>query len=126
MNAATRTPDGSSGSCPVCGKVVLISPSIPLGDATCPHCGVLLYSESQGRLAPEVLIRLADLGVQIETDAEGEVIRIQLDGNRYSDELVPELAQLKGIPVINVHDTKISANGVSRLKKILPDSIIED
>ena len=43
MNPSTRTPEGQPNRCPVCGKPVLIDPSLPPGDAPCPHCGCLLW-----------------------------------------------------------------------------------
>lgn len=43
MSPASRTPEGESNRCPVCGNVVSMEPSIPPGDAPCPHCGQLLW-----------------------------------------------------------------------------------
>jgi PTS system nitrogen regulatory IIA component len=43
MNIASRTPEGLPGRCPLCGQDVVVDPSIPPGDATCPHCGSLLW-----------------------------------------------------------------------------------
>jgi nitrogen PTS system EIIA component len=45
MNIASRTPEGLPGRCPVCDRDVVVDPSIPPGDATCPHCGSLLWFE---------------------------------------------------------------------------------
>lgn len=39
---SSRTPEGSPGKCPACGKDVLLEVSQPFGDAPCPHCGTLL------------------------------------------------------------------------------------
>jgi acyl carrier protein len=39
---SSRTPEGSPGRCPVCGREVRLEVSEPLGDAPCPHCGTLL------------------------------------------------------------------------------------
>jgi acyl carrier protein len=39
---SSRTPEGSPGRCPVCGRDVQIEVSQPFGDAPCPHCGTLL------------------------------------------------------------------------------------
>ncbi len=46
MNIASRTPEGLPGRCPVCDRDVVVDPSIPPGDATCPHCGCLLWVDS--------------------------------------------------------------------------------
>ena len=43
MNISSRTPDGESNRCPICGNDVRISPSQPAGDAPCPNCGNLLW-----------------------------------------------------------------------------------
>ena len=43
MNISSRTPDGQPNRCAICGKPVIIEPSIPPGDAPCPHCGSLLW-----------------------------------------------------------------------------------
>lgn len=43
MATPTRTPEGESNYCPVCGHVVCVEPSRPPGDAPCPFCGTLLW-----------------------------------------------------------------------------------
>jgi acyl carrier protein len=43
MNISSRTPEGDSNRCPLCGNEVRIEPSQPFGDAPCPHCGTLLW-----------------------------------------------------------------------------------
>ncbi len=40
---ASRTPEGEPNRCPLCGNSVILEPSLPLGDAPCPHCGQLLW-----------------------------------------------------------------------------------
>jgi hypothetical protein len=46
MNISSRTPEGRSTRCPVCGAASYIEPSSPLGDAPCPACGCLLWFSS--------------------------------------------------------------------------------
>ncbi|MBI5759045.1 MAG: STAS domain-containing protein [Planctomycetales bacterium] len=41
MPISSRTPEGIPNHCPMCGKEVVVNPSIPPGDALCPHCGQL-------------------------------------------------------------------------------------
>jgi acyl carrier protein len=41
--ASSRTPEGTPNRCPVCKKALEIEPSLPFGDAPCPHCGCLLW-----------------------------------------------------------------------------------
>jgi mannitol/fructose-specific phosphotransferase system IIA component (Ntr-type) len=43
MPPSSCTPEGESNRCPVCGHDVLLEPSLPTGDATCPQCGQLLW-----------------------------------------------------------------------------------
>lgn len=65
MNPASRTPEGWSNRCPVCGECVTTEPSLPSSDAPCPTCGCLLWFDSRWAeklsfLVPEAY--LADLG----------------------------------------------------------------
>jgi len=46
MKPSSRTPEGESNQCPICGKEVRIEPSRPPGDAPCPNCGHLLWFPS--------------------------------------------------------------------------------
>jgi mannitol/fructose-specific phosphotransferase system IIA component (Ntr-type) len=50
MHPSTRTPEGEPNRCPVCGKAFVLEPSLPPGDAPCPHCGSLVWFPR----APEV------------------------------------------------------------------------
>lgn len=43
MNISSRTPEGGPYRCDVCGKVSSIATYSSVGDATCPHCGSLLW-----------------------------------------------------------------------------------
>lgn len=43
MTPSSRTPEGDDNTCGVCGHEVRIEPTRPPGDATCPHCGALLW-----------------------------------------------------------------------------------
>lgn len=43
MPPATRTPEGEPNQCPVCGKAFVLERSDPHRDATCPHCGSLVW-----------------------------------------------------------------------------------
>ena len=43
MNISSRTPEGLPNDCPVCGAQVCVEPSLLFGDATCPHCGSLIW-----------------------------------------------------------------------------------
>ena len=125
MTAASRTTEGLPSECLVCGKKVWILPSVPLGDATCPHCGHLLwFPESSPRIQDDIR-RLAKLGIEVETDDEGEVRQIQFSGSRYNDHSVRTIARLTGIPVIDVRNTAMSQEGVNELRRLLPDTTIE-
>lgn len=43
MTPSSRTPEGWSNRCPICGIDCHISPSSDSYDAPCPHCGHLLW-----------------------------------------------------------------------------------
>jgi hypothetical protein len=45
MTISSRTPEGSPWRCPMCGSYVRMEPSWPSGDATCSHCGTLLWPQ---------------------------------------------------------------------------------
>jgi eukaryotic-like serine/threonine-protein kinase len=42
MEPSSRTTEGEPNCCPICGKTLQVEPSLPPGDAPCPHCGQLL------------------------------------------------------------------------------------
>jgi acyl carrier protein len=42
MTISSRTPEGDPHHCSICGGVVVMEPSEPLGDSVCPRCGSLL------------------------------------------------------------------------------------
>ena len=46
MQPSSRTPEGDNIQCRICGHEVCIEPSMPPGDAPCPHCGTLLWFPS--------------------------------------------------------------------------------
>jgi predicted nucleic acid-binding Zn ribbon protein len=49
MTVSSRTPEGFSGHCPVCGKELCVDPStVPTRDAPCPSCGSLLWFSRRG------------------------------------------------------------------------------
>jgi acyl carrier protein len=43
MTISSRTPEGESAACLLCQEIVVVEPSILIGDATCPCCGQLLW-----------------------------------------------------------------------------------
>lgn len=83
MGISSRTPEGNTNCCPVCGKKVLITPSKSTGDAPCPSCGSLLWfvvredevlfvkPKSSNRPAPEDDREIRELvsGVEVEITA---------------------------------------------------------
>ena len=121
----TRTTEGLPSKCPVCGKSMSISPGEPLADVVCPHCGVLFYPELPTQPVPDDLAQLAALGVTAETDDEGEITRLQFNGLHYTDSNIPQLALLRGVPVIDIRHTSITKRGAERLRLLLPDAVIE-
>lgn len=70
MESSSRTPEGDSTRCPVCGKPTRIEPStVPTPDAPCPHCGSLLWFAHSPRPSSEetrkVLSRLLNEVAQL-------------------------------------------------------------
>src|SRR6478672_3400656 len=56
MPVASRTPEGEPHHCLVCGALIVIEPTEPLGDSICPRCGSLL-----SRLRDSLRARVLDL-----------------------------------------------------------------
>lgn len=79
LEMTTSTTEGSYGECPVCGKKLCAIPSQPLSDATCPHCGSLRWL-SRYELSGDVVRALADRGVDVRQDAEGQITTIRFSG----------------------------------------------
>lgn len=74
MPISTRTPEGESLHCPVCGAVSAMEISDPAGDALCPACGHLLwiFRDSVSRLCDvpqEKLILSASLRDDLDMDS---------------------------------------------------------
>ena len=104
---------------------MIVSPSVLLGDATCPHCGALIFPKLQGdNFDRDDEKRLADLGVIVETDDEGEVVTAELHGPRFNDRTVHKLTGCNGIPIIKICNTGLSRRGNKRLRELLPNSIV--
>lgn len=47
MQPSSRTPEGDDNQCQICGHDARIEPTRPPGDATCPHCGSLIWFPSE-------------------------------------------------------------------------------
>jgi acyl carrier protein len=66
---SSRTPEGESNVCPVCGSVIRVEPSRPPGDAPCPKCGQLLWFAAT-RIGPERATTFCEvLGQMLGVDA---------------------------------------------------------
>jgi len=68
MEPASRTPEGDSNRCPLCGKELRIEPSRPPGDAPCPYCGHLLWFsdvQSETRLVHQTKQQIRSLVQEI-------------------------------------------------------------
>ena len=106
---------------------MIVSSCEPLGDTVCPHCGALLFAHlKQLPIDSDDEKKLADLGVLVDTDDYGEIISVQLNGPRYNDKTIEKLAGMKDIPHIKLHNTGLTPQGVDRLRKLLPQSSIEE
>ena len=114
----SSTTDGTPSSCGVCGKNVWITPSDPPGDATCPHCGSLVWFEQP--LSADTIKQLADRGAHAEMNAEGDIVSIRFSGSIYDDSVIAQLAGLRELSLIDISNTSITAAGAARLKRLLP------
>jgi hypothetical protein len=63
---SSRTPEGSSGRCAICGAGVCIDPSFPPGDAPCPSCGSLIWFSPVSARRKGRRERIVTLAQQIE------------------------------------------------------------
>lgn len=125
LQISSNTPEGQPSECPVCRKKVWIAPSQATRDATCPHCGSLLWFDASADDVEDPVRRLAELGVEVEVDGEGQVQAIRFSGPRYNDAAVDQLGKLIGMPKIDIRNTAITLRGAARLRRMLPDSQIE-
>lgn len=121
MEIASRTPEGESGSCIVCGHSFYIDPATPCGDAPCPNCGTLLWFETP---TDHVHAQLADRGVFVTTDENGQVVALRFCGDTFTDRAISRIAQITGVHTIDIRDTRISPVGAQRLRQIFPDALI--
>lgn len=122
MKSVSRTPEGEPAKCPVCGNVVSVEPSRPHGDAPCPNCGSLLWLNE---LTPQVAEQLAERGVTVETDDDGEVTLIRLTGWVYDDSVVRKLAAgFVDVPVLDVRETCITKSGAAWLRELMPNTLV--
>lgn len=125
MEISSRTTEGLPNECPICGKQVWIVPSIPPGDATCPHCGSAIWFPHATGEVPDVLRQLKKRGAIVQTDDQGQVRSIRLIGQVYTDAVVDQLTELKGVKVIDVSGTLITPEGVARMRTLMPETKIK-
>ena len=121
MEPASRTPDGESNTCFVCGASVVVAPSHPPGDAPCPNCGTLLWFNE---LTPAAVEQLEKRGAHIDTDDSGKVVSIRFTGDIYDDSALPQLERISGLRTLDIRETKISANAAARLRELMPNTLI--
>lgn len=126
MEISTRTSEGLPSECTICGKQMIVSACSPLGDAICPHCGSLIFPRLQrDRIDGDNEKRLADMGILVETNDQGEITVAELHGPKFNDRTVRNLANFKDIPVIKLFNTGFSPRGIERLRELLPQTSIE-
>ena len=70
MTISSRTPEGDFGNCPVCHQKVVVDPStVPTRDASCPHCGHLIFFRNADW---DDVQRLIDIWEQRRKELEAE------------------------------------------------------
>ncbi len=124
MRISSHTTEGRPSECPVCGKKVWTTPSCSTGDATCPHCGSLLWFDIASTEVDDPIRQLAVLGAEVEVDDEGVVQVIRFSGRKYDDSIIHHLAKLVAVPVIDIRETGITKAGLERLRALLPNATI--
>ena len=67
LTISSRTPEGEPQRCSVCGAVVAMETSSPMGDACCPACGSLLVWFRDRLSATELLDSRLPLDASLET-----------------------------------------------------------
>jgi Zn-dependent protease len=87
MEPSSRTPEGKPNRCSVCGKDLRLEPSYPSGDAPCPHCGHLLWFNSDASLSEtfhEVprfsTTKTVDAGAQQKTVIKPSIAQVVWNG----------------------------------------------
>ena len=114
----SSTTDGTPSACEICGKNVWLTPSDSPGDATCPHCGSLVWFDKP--LAGDTVKQLAERGAHAEMNAEGDIVSIRFTGSTYDDSTITQLAGLGELSSIDISSTSITPSGASRLRRLLP------
>lgn len=77
MNTSSRTPEGIPHRCQVCGRQIWIGSIAMPGDATCPHCGSLLWVDAdrtEERSKKERLSQLSDLFNDVVLKSQANVV----------------------------------------------------
>ncbi|MFN7292585.1 MAG: hypothetical protein ACK5YR_09355 [Pirellula sp.] len=98
---------------------------MPIGDAVCSHCGSLLFPHLQkGRVSSDAEKSLAERGITVETNDEGEITLVRLDGPWFGDSSLVLLGKLTSVPRIELSGTTFTSEGMETLRRLLPDAII--
>ena len=112
MTSSSRTPEGDPNRCPVCGKSLHLEPSVPPGDAPCPHCGSLLWF-AQRTLGDEASAIVQDaILTDLKTSTKPDAIR----------EIVGALVQVGALESAHKHEIidailereKLGSTGIGR------------
>jgi uncharacterized paraquat-inducible protein A len=100
MVISSRTPEGRTNRCPVCGSHIVIEPSDPARDAPCPACGHLIWFNWDER-GDEQVIRLTAtrllpeaVDATFDTAAELTDLRVVIDFSEVQEASSAALAKL--------------------------------
>ncbi len=125
MSSATRASEGFPYRCKVRGKGVLVATAEPLGDVVCPHCGIPCVPKICVSTNPsDDIHKLSETSIFVETDDEGEIVRMYMRGDQYNDRTLARISRFVQVPWINVTFTSASKQGVARLRELMPHNII--
>ena len=70
--------------------------------------------------------KLADLGVLVETNDQGEITIAELHGPRFDDNTIEKLAKCKDILIIKLCNTGLTKQGINKLRELLPQTVVEE
>lgn len=104
---------------------MVVSAAEPLGDVTCPHCGVLSFPNVDSSIdVSDDEFKLSEKGIFVETNDEGEIVLLFFKGSQFNDETLHLVMRFDRVPIIDVSLTQISNNGLQKLRNAMRHTTI--
>ncbi len=70
---------------------------------------------------PPLLTTLQNLGAKARLDDKGELIALHLGGTEITDARLEQLKGLSSLETLDLTETKVTVEGINKLKQALPD-----